>query len=48
MIQPPSFTLNNAVDNLLKNEFDFYRSAKRNIQYLLKMILISYLFHILT
>ena len=29
MIQPPSFTLNNAVDNLLKNEFDFYRSAKK-------------------
>jgi|TARA_B100000131_G_scaffold117769_1_gene114731 hypothetical protein len=28
MIQPPTFALNNAVDNLLKNEFDHYRSIK--------------------
>jgi hypothetical protein len=29
MIQPPPFTLNNAVDSLLKNEFDHYRSIQQ-------------------
>tara|TARA_B100000676_G_C17987509_1_gene792852 strand:- start:428 stop:1201 length:774 start_codon:yes stop_codon:yes gene_type:complete len=28
LISPPSFTLNNAVDSLLKNEFDYYRNKK--------------------
>ena len=28
MIQPPPFALNNAVDSLLKNEFDHYRNIQ--------------------
>ena len=29
MIQPPPFALNNAVDSLLKNEFDHYREIQK-------------------
>ena len=29
----PTFTLNNAVDNLYKNEFDLYRKEKKTTSY---------------
>ena len=38
-IKPPSlpFTLNIAVDNLCKNEFDYYRKFRSRILYLMNM-----------
>jgi len=47
-IKPPSlpFTLNIAVDNLCKNEFDHYRESRSHIPYLLNMVLMLFLSNI--